>query len=335
MWSEMKENASRASDSITDDSLLQWPPQASASIDAMAEMPGGSLVIDRLRRYADGRSDVEVHLVAHSAGSILLAALLERLRQAKLHATSLAFMGAAMRADLFEAQVLRRVGHRKLVRNLTHIVLRENVELDDTCAVGDFTFYNKSLLYLVARGFERPDPGEPREVPVSGLLGSLQRAAEDGTTLAERIAQAGGAVIVAPTSGAPDSRSEARGHGEFDNDAATMTSVLRRILGSRADTATTYAPHAPLSAAVTEQATGGVAGTEAVPEDQPFIAAAVRPAGEESVVETVPDTDATAQTPPEQEGWALEAADAPRTGSPVLDLLEAEGMELLDHGESA
>ena len=49
-WDEMKENARAASQPIADPAAIQWPPTSSAATDAMAAMPGASLLVDGLAR---------------------------------------------------------------------------------------------------------------------------------------------------------------------------------------------------------------------------------------------------------------------------------------------
>ena len=48
LWEEIKQNGRSASDEIADPSAIQWPPTSSAASDAMAAMPGASLLVDRL-----------------------------------------------------------------------------------------------------------------------------------------------------------------------------------------------------------------------------------------------------------------------------------------------
>jgi hypothetical protein len=72
------------------------------------------------------------------------------------------------------------------------------------------TIYRKSLLYLVSRGFERP---KKNEEPLVGM----QRFFDDGIRAASIVA--------------PDPRCDARSHGGFDEDPATMNELMRRVLG--------------------------------------------------------------------------------------------------------
>src|SRR5437867_2425900 len=116
MWSEMKQNAAAASAPIptSKEAAIKWPPTSTASIEVMTDLPGASLVVDRLGRYREKYPDVEVSLVGHSAGTIFLSALLAPLAAAKVPIRSMSFMGAALRADEFVTSVLPHLTHRSV-----------------------------------------------------------------------------------------------------------------------------------------------------------------------------------------------------------------------------
>ena len=232
MWGEMKQNAAAASAPIApaEAAKIRWPPRSTIAIEAMTNMPGGSLVADRLRRYRERHPSTEVSLVGHSAGTILMAALARRLAPI-MPIQSMSFMGAALRADDFRDTVLPRIRSRR-VKNFANFVLSDRRELDDKCDVNNVTFYHKSLLYLVSRGFERPEDNDDREIGLVGMARSLAKPVDGASaTLADEIRAAGGAVVVSPSSGQAGHNSGATGHGSFDEDRATMSSVLFRILG--------------------------------------------------------------------------------------------------------
>lgn len=304
MWSEMKQNATAASGPIapTEAAKIRWPPKSSSAIDAMAEMPGASLVADRLRRYRERHPETEVSLVGHSAGTILLAALARRL-SASMPIHSVSFMGAALPADEFRNAVLPLV-RRKRVKNFTNFVLSDKQELDDKCDVNGVTFYHKSLLYLVARGFERPTDNDDREIALVGMARFLAKPVGGGSaSLGDEIAKAGGAVVVSPSSGQPGRNSAATGHAAFDEDRRTMGSVLFRILGGPGSDYESNAPPAP--AAIVNQ-----------PAPAP-----ARPA------EAVPDIAAFSI---EAEEGAPKADYAPTSRSDVLNVLESEGFQSVE-----
>lgn len=346
MWEEMKDNARAAADPL-EGPAPRWPPTTSAALDVMGRMPGASLVADRLKRYADEAPDpIEVHLVGHSAGSIMLGAFARRLDAVGVPVASLTLLGAAIRVDEFAETVLPLLGSRRPIRRFVTVNLADDVELDDTCAVGDFTFYNKSLLFLVSRAFERAGRDEHREVPLLGMTRFLSHPLRgERRTLRAAIEAAGGQIIVAPQDAPPDSRSHARGHGHFDNDASTMTSVVMQILRARRPApAHAFEPHTPLiepppapGASRTEQAGRPAAGRRGaavrrragrVGGREPLRAgAAVGPPGEAPLVETPPPAPLpeTAQPDASKREIIPEVADAPLSGSAVQDVLSSEG----------
>jgi hypothetical protein len=103
-------------------------------------------------------------------------------------------------------------------------------ELDDVVGAGGVSIYHKSLLYLVSRGFERPAPGEEGEVPIVGMA-HFAESKVSGTSFATAVEEVGGDLVWSPDASSSRSRSDSSSHGGFDDDSATMTSVLLRILG--------------------------------------------------------------------------------------------------------
>ena len=107
-------------------------------------------------------------------------------------------------------------------------LLSADAELDDT--VGGQLVYGKSLLHLVANAGERK-----RGTPLLGLHADLDR--DPALRLAYRGVAGDGLpqLIVAggerELAGCPRASSQCATHQGFDNDPATMNSVLHRILG--------------------------------------------------------------------------------------------------------
>jgi Papain family cysteine protease len=106
LWEEMKTNGRLAS-----------APLSAAPIDWTSHQPGSqpgvSLFIDRLAAYvALHPADVRIHLVGHSAGAVVLGAVVRRLVAAGIGVESLQFMGAAIRTDDFVTQGGARAGQR-------------------------------------------------------------------------------------------------------------------------------------------------------------------------------------------------------------------------------
>jgi hypothetical protein len=318
MWDEMKENARAASEPIRDPGSVTWSPTSPEAETAMMEMPGASLTVLRLRDYLrqQGPNNVAVHLVGHSAGAIFQAALLQRLADAAVPVASLALLAPAIRVDEFTLDVLPHLGPQNLVRSFTNFDLSDERELDDVCQAGGFDIYHKSLLYLVSRALEGPAPDS--EVPLLGMqkFFGLALDGRPGLTLAQAISNRGGVSIFSRSIDPADSRSDARSHGEFASDRLTMTSVVMRALGLTSPRPENdYRPNAALTDADPSPAMGS---------RQPApVMAEVHSPGERPLVET-------AETPskpmaPAQPGIRFEVAAAPRSGSPVLDILLARG----------
>jgi hypothetical protein len=99
----------------------------------------------------------------------------------------------------------------------------------------NFTAYNKSLVYLVARGFERSPVGAAPdfEVPILGLqkYGQpyVQALAAEGLQSVKFVISP--VRLTGPKGARLRARSRARGHGDFEDDADTMTAVAEDALG--------------------------------------------------------------------------------------------------------
>jgi len=195
---------------------------------AAAPSGGAFLAAQRLADFC-GRHPgaVELHAGAHSAGAIFHASFLPAALDLGVPPfKALHLLAPAVRADLFLERLAPRLGPGKGVERTAIFTMNKDRELDDNCAF----VYRKSLLYLIHFALE-----EKRETPILGLEISLR-----GNADLKRMFGLGGAggtavgeVIWAKTNAAapPRSRSESTSHGGFDDDAATLDSVLRRILG--------------------------------------------------------------------------------------------------------
>lgn len=193
-WDEMKENAVRAS------------------------RPGGAAlrVVGHLQALQTAHGPIEVHLVGHSAGSILLAPLLTQLDAAGIGVATCTLWAPACTMQVFEEHYRPALQSRRVGRFALY-VLGDKAEQDDHCA----HIYNKSLLYLVSNAFEeRPRiPGFRDGVPLLGMekfLGPVRALLTGPHEL-----------VVAPDGA---DLSQARVHGAFDDDPSTVGSTFRRIL---------------------------------------------------------------------------------------------------------
>lgn len=198
MWDEMKENATGAS-----------------------TRRGGAarLVAEFLAPlHADGRLE-ELHLAGHSAGSIFMAPLARELARLGIPIASLSLWAPACTIELFKSHYAPLIKAGKIA-SFDLYTLDDATERDDHCA----DIYHKSLLYLVSHAFERTPriPLIQKGMPILGLKRDVK----------EHLPKNYWNGRARKWHRAPASdNSNARSHGEFDNDAETLRSTLKRILG--------------------------------------------------------------------------------------------------------
>ena len=128
IWSQMKQNAVAASSG-----------------------DGGMVALARcLARLGEDYSNLEIHLVGHSAGAILLGAFLDQLAGNRLTARTVSLYAPACTVA-FANRTYLPAAEKKVIdpKRVVCDVLSNANELDDT--VGP---YGKSLLYLVSRALE-------------------------------------------------------------------------------------------------------------------------------------------------------------------------------------
>ncbi|MBS1705483.1 MAG: N-acetylmuramoyl-L-alanine amidase [Armatimonadetes bacterium] len=225
-WSEMKENA----------------------IQATVSRDGGARQLANLLKDLD--DSYEIHLAAHSAGSIHLAPFAQlwctngpiqsgpmqtsmdpasRLNRDigfGKNVESCTLWAPAIRNDLFEVTYAPLVRNGKINR-LAVYSLTDRAERDDNC-VG---VYSKSLLYLVSHAFEsvRNAPILGMEIYQKPVLTGLRNTSVVFAKYDPHFEFKPGGVI-------PDTASQSRHHGDFDDDPATLWSTLARIEGTNSIT---------------------------------------------------------------------------------------------------
>lgn len=205
LWDEMKENAQRASS---------------------RQKGAARLVTDLIAGLASSGTIDEVHLVGHSAGSIFMAPMAERLAAAGVPVTSLSLWAPACTMDLFE-DVYRPLIVGGQIKSFDLYTLDDGTERDDHCA----NIYHKSLLYLVSAAFEN----RPR-IPIvrkngTALLGLARDVERD--IPASFWQPKSREWYVAPSA----TETDARHHGDFDNDPATLRATLERVIRGPVDEA--------------------------------------------------------------------------------------------------
>ena len=217
IWSQMKQNAEASGE----DGRSTW------------------LVARHLAGLAAAVSDLEIHLIGHSAGSILLGHFLNAAGKRGLTVRSCSLYAPACTVAFANDHYRRAVESDTLAMENLHVhVLSDAQERRD--AVGP---YRKSLLYLVSRALECV-----HKTPLLGLENTFSEAAlTDGTWNDAREVREAVATWQAwwqvqdrnlhvvkerrLSSGTKGSGCKAT-HGCFDNHAETITATLTRILGS-------------------------------------------------------------------------------------------------------
>lgn len=233
-WSEIKENGIRATQ----------------------RKDGGARAL--LDVFHAAHPESELHLVGHSAGSILLAALAQYIgtetsRTAPVRGKGLGrsldsihLWAPAATMELFR-QTFLPLARRGRIDRMTVFALRDQFERDDSAGP-----YGKSILYLVSNALE-----ERRRIPLlrpdgQAILG-LEKFLDDDPGVAELREKNTLDVVVGPTpAGTPGNRaSHARTHVAFDTDSVTHMATIARILRKQRVTSSIPAP----AMAAHEQAT--------------------------------------------------------------------------------
>ena len=201
LWSEMKENAWRASDHRLGKGAVQLMKK---------------YALDSLGQVSEAeRQKWELHVVAHSAGSILFTHAVEALCSLGIPFKTLQFFAPAVRIDEFVQYALPAIKSGRCPK-ATMYILNEQQELDDT--VGP---YGKSLLWLVSNAFE-----DKRGTPLLGMKHYIKsRLSIQQSAFIEIIESVG--------KGATGGQCTSETHGGFDNDPITMNAVVSRILDKK------------------------------------------------------------------------------------------------------
>jgi len=199
-WDEMKENALAAS-----------------------KAGGGARIAVQELASLHRRMPLEVHLVGHSAGSVFLSPMLGLLKDAGLAVKTCTLWAPAITMELFKKTYLPAVGNG-LIEQFALYALSDKAEQDDHVA----RVYNKSLLYLVSRALELRAFG--KGTPLAGMEKWIA-ADENVRTLFMN----GKAQLVFSPNSVPAGEvgaSRSVGHGDFDDDEATVKGTIARIVGA-------------------------------------------------------------------------------------------------------
>ncbi|GEM_PF-194191 len=207
-WNEMKENARLAS--LSPDGAIQI---ASRYVSESLKL-AGALKADQW----------EIHVVAHSAGSIFSAYAIPTILSLGLPLKTVQFLAPAISMDEFAGTLMPLIyGGRCPLPSM--YILDDETEKRDTVS----RLYGHSLLYLVSNAFE-----SRREMPILGMQKFLDpgmyEPQEPEIRAIQNVYRSNPKQLIVSNS-RNDGRSSSRTHGGFDNDLSTMNSVLRVILG--------------------------------------------------------------------------------------------------------
>ncbi|PHS69024.1 MAG: peptidase C1 [Methylophaga sp.] len=163
-------------------------------------------------------TNLKIHIAGHSTGAVLMAHLLNALEELapELRVSSCSLLAPACTIDLFRSHYYPYLmtGENDFgVDNMQIFNLNEKLEKNDNVAA----IYRKSLLYLVSKAFEENIPAQ-----ILGMKKYSDMLLEDNDFPEKlRINYSDGKVgnLTASTS-----------HGGFDNDVATMNTLLKSIL---------------------------------------------------------------------------------------------------------
>jgi len=214
VWTQMKQNAYAAA----------YEPRATLE-----------LTVDHIRRLRAARPNLRIHLVGHSAGSILFGHFLDLLLKSKIPVASCTLFAPACTVPFalkhYKPATDPQTGILKK-ENTAFEILSDERELADS--VGP---YGKSLLYLVSRALE-----EHHKMPLLGMAnfwaGALDRDLFGSDTLLSDVKkwQDHWAGARWPNELTEQSVFDGQeripaAHGSFDNDVKVITRTIGRILG--------------------------------------------------------------------------------------------------------
>lgn len=209
MWDEMKENAWRASDHRKGRGAMQLVAKHVAEV--LKEVD------------PKNKEHWELHVVAHSAGSILTAHSLPHFAALGIPFKTLQFFAPAIRLDEFKDYLLPAIKTGECPAPVFYLLNEEQERAKDS-SMGP---YGKSLLWMVSNAFE-----DKRGTPILGMLHHFKKDRALAPWLKQEI-NGLPQVVVSPATAVVGASTESKTHGGFDNDSHSMNSVLRRILGRK------------------------------------------------------------------------------------------------------
>jgi hypothetical protein len=209
---------------------LQWDEMKENAVLASKQGGGLLVVLSELKKLVAKHPKLEIHLVGHSAGSILLGGLVKAMGGTNVTVESCTLWAPACTVDFYRQHYLPALNDRRIDR-FAVFALTDRAERDDHCA----HIYHRSLLYLVSHAFEQylRQPGVLKKIKTSPrpngepLLG-MARWIDSELTAAEKNWD----LVLAPNIHPDGSRNASRttSHGDFDDDGPTLRATLARML---------------------------------------------------------------------------------------------------------
>lgn len=183
---------------------------------------GGGYILRRLEALQQNRPDIIIDVVGHSAGAIAICEMLAAIESSKrrIRLRNILFLAPAVRFDLFARWIPRGPQIFKRFRMFT---MTDAAEKADWVAGA---LYPRSLLYIVSGCFE--------ERPDAAILGMDRFIRQAGTTAGpdyddvRRWLLEDDRLVYSPSAAGAGQglQTSARKHGAFDDDAATLASLL-------------------------------------------------------------------------------------------------------------
>jgi hypothetical protein len=201
IWGEMKQNA---------DAMSLY------NQDVADDKQAGTVLMYRHFKHQVDNKKVRMHVVGHSAGSIVAAFMIDRLVADGMSLESLSLMAPAVKIQTFDERVRPHL-QSGAVKRFQQFHLSDHAEEDDpTCGP-----YRRSLLYLVSESFEGGTT-----TPILGMqkyFDSYARSLGKVKVHVSPAASSSSRTAVPPVASST--------HGGFDNDPGTKAEVIRFIRG--------------------------------------------------------------------------------------------------------
>jgi hypothetical protein len=136
-----------------------WQQMKQNAVASTEKNGGVAYLADQLAALAKAHAKLEVHLVGHSAGAIMIGPLLDLLRSRRIKVGSLSLFAPACTVEFANTYYGRNIGATVPANKVSIDILSDEIEQTDS--VGP---YGRSLLYLVSRALENT-----HKTPILGL----------------------------------------------------------------------------------------------------------------------------------------------------------------------